>query len=351
MSEDQIRLKNLINKALDILKNRDDRRNLESMLVERAEELLNDRDFWETRTEGLLICARPDVWELFDLPIDTEEYLAVNSRFHLAPMLGLLREAQGYYVLMVAQHQPALLRGDMYDLHPTDIKLPETVEAGLNIDEMNQKSEQQRSAVGSNMNPSGFNGRGGSKNPAEEERQRFWRMLDQIICTKANKKLPLILAGVESEIVEYKDISHYPKILSGSIKGNFISANSHDLFEAAWRIIKDEIIDTEHAAALDNYLRLKGENEGRTGDSFAAITDAADKGRVSTLLVGMNRITSDTVRDNTQPVPVIVFPGTEESTEAIHDTALSVWSQGGAVINMEQSRMPGGAAMAAIFRY
>ena len=348
MTEDQIRLKNLVNKAVDILKNRDDGRDVELAMCDRLEELLADKSFWENQTDCLLICARPGMIETFNVPIDSEEYVAVDTHFHLAPILGLLTEAQEYYVLSIAQHAPALYEGDMYDLYPVkNLELPETLETGLNIDEMNQKSEQQRSTGG---DTGGFNGRGGAKNPADAERQRFWRMIDQLVLNKVNTKLPLILAGVESETVEYRDQSHYPHLLQGTIRGSFSGVNPHDLFAPAWDIIEREVIKPMHKQVLETYARLHGENPARTVDDVAAVIDAAEAGKIDTLLVGMRRYTTDTVQDNNYPVSRLTFPGPDPS-KAIHDLAQQVWAQHGQVINLEDTQMPAGAAMAAILRY
>lgn len=348
MTEDQIRFKNLIHKAVDIITNREDGRDVQKQLCDQLEALLDDKNFWEHQTEGMLVCARPGRTTMFHLPIDTEEYVAVDTHYHLAPVFGLLHDAQDYYVLAVAQHAPAFYKGDMYELHPTKLELPKTVEEGLRIDEMNQKSEQQRSAGG---DTGGFNGRGGAKNPAEEERQRFWRMLDQLILNKANTTHPLILAGVESEISEYREQSHYPHILQSAITGSFSGANPHDLFAATQEVVRTEIVQKDHEQVVEQFQRLAGQNEERVGRTIAAISDGAQDGRIDTLLIAMIRITTDTIRDDKRAVPVITFPEVEESSQALHDIANTVWSAGGQIVSIEQDAMPDRLAVAAIFRY
>ncbi|HVS58798.1 MAG TPA: hypothetical protein VHD60_03620 [Candidatus Saccharimonadales bacterium] len=348
MTEDQIRFKNLIHKAVDIIKNREDGKDVQKQLCDQLEALLDDKNFLEGQTEGMLVCARPGKSTIFHLPIDTEEYVAVDTHYHLAPVFGLLHDAHEYYVLVVAQHEPAFYKGDMYGLHPTKLTLPKTVEEGLQIDEMNQKSEQQRSAGG---DTGGFNGRGGAKNPAEEERQRFWRMIDQLILNKTDAKLPLILAGVESELSEYREQSHYPHVLQDIITGSFRGANLHELFALAQPVIRTEIVQKDHDQIVEQFERLKGENETRVGRTVAAISDGAQEGRVDTLLLAMLRITTDTIKDDTRAVPVITFPEVEESSQALHDIASTVWAAGGHIINIEQDAMPDGLVAAAIFRY
>ncbi|HET9174445.1 MAG TPA: hypothetical protein VFN56_04150 [Candidatus Saccharimonadales bacterium] len=351
MTEDQIRLKNLIHKAVGIIKNRDDGRAVQRDLCDRLEQLLVDRDFWEMQTKGLLICARPGMLRMFRLPFDTEEYVAVADHFHLAPIFGVLEDLQEYYVLAVAQHKPRLFTGTLYELHDSGIALPETLEQGLHIDELNQKSEQQASAVGSSMNTGGYNGRGGAKNPAEDERLRFWRMLDQVILNKANTTAPLILAGIDSETAEYRSISHHPNVLKTTIEGSYGGAQPHEVFAKAEAILRTELLNREHERIIDEYNRAKGQAPQLAAQDVAAIVDAADQGRIDKLLIAGVRVTTDTVRDNSEPVPVITFPA-EPSAQVFHDIAYRVWNTSGTVVDIEADHMPErGALMLATLRY
>lgn len=351
MTEDQIRFKNLIHRAIEILKNRDDGRELIPVLESRLNELQDDREFWEAQTEGLLMCIRPGSFRMFRLPIDTEEYVAVADHFHLAPVFGVLEDMQEYHVLAVAQHMPALYKGDMYDLQASDIRLPENLAAGLNIDELNQKSEQQASAHGQNILPGGYNGRGGAKDPTEEDRMRFWRMIDRAVNNKLEGDLPLILAGIESEVVEYRSISKYPKILNGTIQGSFSGAKPQDLFQPALDIVRKELLNPTHDDVIAEYKRAKGQAPELAAHDMAAIADAAEKGRIDKLLLADIRYTTDTVRDNTDPVPVITFPP-EESAQAVHDIANRVWHTSGQIVDIEAGHMPErGALVLATLRY
>lgn len=351
MTEDQIRFKNLVHKAVEILKNRDDGREVEKALCDRLEHLLENRQFWESQTEGLLICGRPDSFTALRLPIDTEEYVAVTDHFHLAPIFGALNDMREYYVLVVAQHAPALYKGDMFDLYSTDLRLPETVEAGLNLDETNQKSEQQRSAEGASSNAGSFNGRGGARDPRQDDRQRFWRLINQKVHEFADSKLPLVLAGVESDIAEFKAESNYPNILKDHIAGSFSGTKPHDLFDPALTIIRKTVINPAHDEVITEYQRAKGQAPDQAAHDMAAITKASEAGRIDKLLLAGVRYTTDTVRDNSEPVPVLTFPP-EESAQAVHDIAYQVWNASGQVVNIEADHMPEpGALMLATLRY
>jgi hypothetical protein len=347
MNEDQIRCKNLVHKARNILKNRDDGQPLTHALEKCLERLLGGRNFWEHQTEGLLLCVSEQQCLCYHLPIDTEEYVAVDNRFHLAPVLGLLAGLPNYYVLVVAQHEPALFMGDSYDVYDTGISLPATLAEGLNLDEVHHKAEQQRSA----NEGGGYNGRGADKDPAEDDRLRFWRLLDHIVCSKADTSLPLILAGTGSELVEYRKITHYPHILETSEPGSFGGFKPHELFAAASDVLRRECILPAEAATVERYKRAKGQAPDQVVQTMAAIKDAAEAGRVETLLLAAVRSTSDTVRDSGDHLPVLTFPP-EKSAETVETIAYNVWKNGGTIAIISVNAMPeAGASLLAILRY
>lgn len=350
MTEDQIRTKNLFRAAMEKLGDTDVEQNVSERLQQQLNEMLDNVAFWQSLTRGLLICADKQQLQLFYLPIDTEEYVAVADTFHLAQIFGLLEDAEQYYVLALAQHEPMLYEGTLYDLQPSAIELPESLEAALNIDEANQKSEQQRSI---NAAPGmSFNGRGGARSPVEDDRQKFWRMIDNILCAKASVNNPLVLAGTEKDLSEYRAASHYPHILEQAVHGSYGAAQMHELLSQATAIIEHERVDARHKQARSTFNRLQGEQPNQVADELTEITTAAEGGRVDKLLIGAIRKTADTVRDSVEQVSVLTFETSQKMNTALQSAAMAVWKTGGSIISLEQSQMPRrGAYALATLRY
>ncbi len=350
MSEDQIRLKNLIHKAEHKLQKMPSGGKLAKALCAKLDELLDDRTFWENQTEGLLVCANPDFIKLFQLPIDTAEHVTVGKYFHLAPVFSLLSDAQSFYTLVLAQHGPKLYKADLYGMTPSGISLPQSLETALGLDENNQKSEQGRSSGGGDGKSTSFNGRGGARNSADAERSHFFRMIDKQILENADRTVPLLIAGVESEVSEYKELTKYPHILEESLAGNYVDVSEPKLFDHALQAFRKSVVAHEHDAVLDRYERVHGTNPQLVAADDAAVAQAAQSGRVDTLVVGMSRYTTDSVRDNMKPTTVIEFSSDKED-DLINQTAQMVWSSGGRVVNIESERMPLNVRMHAILRY
>lgn len=350
LSENQIRFKNLIHRAALELETADGPKELHKKLCEFQEKTRDDIEFWKERGKGLLIVAAGDRLEMFDLPVDTEEYMAVDDTFHLAPILALIGDDRPFYVLALAQQNPRLLLGDMYGLEEMNIGLPGTIREALGIDEANQKSENQGSATGSSLNTGWFNGRGGARNPQDNDRLKFYHHIDKLLLEKLDRDVPLLLATTDSEAAEFRDISKYPKILEQFIQGNHTESHLQELFDKAWRIVHSELVEPEHEAALEEYERLQGANPGRVARGHTAIMAAAEQGRIDKLLAMMSRQTTDTVQDNMASVFRISFPE-PSSSQLLNKMALAVWSQSGKILSLLPHQMPHGDMMVARLRY
>jgi hypothetical protein len=350
ITENQIRLKNLIHSAVEQLKSRNDTSGLGAELCGFLEKTSDDLAFWRDKSRGLLLAAAPGRMELFDLPIDTEEYAAVDDTFHLAPVLALLGDARQYLVLALAQQNPKLYKGDMYGLTEVNAGLPADLKSALGIDELNQETENQGSATGSSLQTGWFNGRGGAHDLQGADRARFFRLLDDRIRSYTHDGLPMIVAGTDAEIAEYRSLSKYPHLMRGIICGNHTETRSEELFNKASAIVSDELVQPAHAAAREEYERLQGANPSRVSRDEDSISEAAEQGRIDKLLAMMSRHTTDTVQDKVEAVSLISFPE-ENHSRMLNKLALKVWQASGTVVSLLPHEMPSGARMAARMRY
>jgi hypothetical protein len=350
LSENQIRFKNLIHKAVDELHVKNDASKLGQELRDLLESAQNDIDFWKDRTSGMLLCTTPGMVRIFDLPVDTEEYAAVDDTFHLAPVLALLGDAREYYVLALAQQNPKIFKGDMYGLEIMDIGLPTTMREALGIDEPNQQSENQGSATGSSLRTGWFNGRGGARDPQDVDRLRFYHLIDKMLCEKLDRSSPLILAAIDSESAGFCDLSKYPKKLQGTVPGNHTETRTEELFEKVYPIVQKELVQPEHDAAREEYERLSGANPSKVARDHDTIMEAAEQGRIDKLLAAMGRHTTDTVQDKIESVFRISFPEKEKS-RLLNKLAIKVWQMSGKVMSLMPHEMPHDAPMVARLRY
>ena len=348
--EKQTRFRDLMKQAATRVEEKDPSSKLLKEFKQKEAELMADDSFWQDQTQGLLICASEGVWKTFHLPYETEEYVSVNDSYFLAPVLSILSDAQDYYVLTIVQQNPKLFKGDMYGLREADLTLPKDIIAADHIDEKNQKSENQGSAVGSSMNTGWYNGRGGAKNPQENDRMKYFRIIDNAVNKFVHDNTPLILAGIDSEIAEYRGMSKYPNILQTHIGGSHGDARAHQLLAEAQHIIEEEVVRPAHQAAIESYENIHGAFPERSADNKADIVEAAEQGRVGTLLVRITRATTNAVKGTLDAATRITFPDPEMS-ETLNQLAIKVWKMSGKIIGLSNDEMPHGAPMLAQLRY
>jgi hypothetical protein len=337
-NEDEIRLKNLLYKAEDIFNASTDGRNFLPEFIDKIHQMLiTTQPFFEKQTEGLLVCARPGLFNSFRLTIDVEEFISVDDQFHLAPIFGLINDLREYYVLVIAQHRPALYKGDNYGLYATNVELPLSLEAALKIDESGKNNKKQQFSY---RGTRGYNGRGGDKDIEANDKLKYWRLIDQTIMDnhQINKKLPLILAGIENEIFDYRELSKYPNILNIHIEGSYGGVNPHELFAKSWIAMQDSI-SFEHNQLVEEYKELWGSSPGLVSSDLDSILSLASKGRVKKLLLGLMRNTADNIRESNDQLPLISFPSIEVD-RTLNKIARAVMDTGGQIFNIDRKDMP-----------
>ncbi len=355
IQEDKIRLKNLIRAGKEKLEAKGVDADTVRKIGNRLEELYNDDKFWPHTTEGLAVfCSLKDL-HYFQLPMECDERASAGGSYDITPLLAFLSYDQPYYLLALATHQPALYRGDMYGIRPVEIELPESPEVALGIDEMFSNSQTVRAGGGNGPGSpgSGSHGQGDSRQAGTEERLEFFRIVDDKIMTsdKVDDNLPLLIAGSEGEVSEYRVCSRHKHLLSSVLNGNYtrtVGVKPQDLQARAWRIVEDELGRKKRAAAIERFNEMKG--AGRSSANLADIKEAAQAGRVDTLFVGNLTVTRDAVRDDDSPVMKLVFPKVYEA-EGIDVCSRTVYDQGGKVTALLMEEMPEGAPAAALYRY
>lgn len=348
LSEDRRRFKNIRSKVLEILRASPEidiksKRAIEQQLNDLEEDLI----FWENRTFSVAMFISQSTITTVDLPIDSDEYVAVDSQFHITPLLGLVHECVDFNVLVVSKKHPMLFTGNMYGLKVSDVQLPEVA----------SKTDRRKTDETSRAVHVPPKGRGrqeyfGDNFPLvnQDDVLHFFRAIDRVVKKHIPKTCLLVLAGPEQDVSIYRSISSIPNISKGHIESANSATTPHDLSPFAQALVHAEAVQPKREEDVARYNRLANGTERASGE-LAAIQDAADKGRVETLIIKLIRTTTDTIRDNKQPTPKIHFP-VDEQMAVIENVALRTWRNQGMVRLIEDTlTTPPNTALAAIFRY
>lgn len=347
-SEDRRRFKNIKNRVLEIIKAMPEIDLKSAQAVEgRLSELEEDFNFWENRTLSVAIFITLKDTFTVELPIDCDEYVAVDSHFHITPLLGLVNECMEYSVLVISKKRPMLFSGNMYGLKSTDIALPEA--------QSSRGHEQENHADAVHVPPKGKGRQDyfGTNFPlvSREDVLHYFKAIDQVVQKHIPKSCLLVLAGPEPDVSTYRSISNFPQISKGHIESANSATTPHELSPFAWALVQEESIRLQRMAELERFSRLANNGKERASSELAAIQSAADSGRIDTLIIKLIRTTADTVRDNKYATPKLHFP-VDEQMAVIENLAQQTWRNQGKISLIEATSMvPPHSALGAIFRY
>ena len=146
--QDPIRLKNLVGQAVERLKERGTQEEDAETFLMPAIQLTKDEAFWQNQSHGLALFLSSEAVNIYRLPIDFEERVMVDERFHIKPLLPLLSGDGTFYILALSQNEVRLFQGTRNTVEPVDLReeIPTSLAEALRFDE--PETEQQSIATG-----------------------------------------------------------------------------------------------------------------------------------------------------------------------------------------------------------
>ena len=283
IGEDQLRLRRLVDEASSSLEDlgwlrRPDR----DALLLPATELLHDPRHWQPQDEGLAILLAPGRAHRFHLPIAVPERLVVGERFHLHPLVELFAEQPRFLVLALSQRHGRLFTADRWSVEELPVPgMPEGAASTLPERDPTESLQLRRSAAGPS-DAAFFHGHGGVKDGAQDQRQRYLRAVERALRpVLAGRTDPLVIAGVQSLVAEFRALGPYPHI-AGEIPGAPDDIPAAELRDAAWELLRPQV-DEARRSARHRFAQAAG--TGRTVEDPEALAHAAIEGRVEVLFV------------------------------------------------------------------
>ncbi len=331
---EQIALKNLVNQAVNQLREAGIAKRETAALEEQLTHLGSDAGFWRYQARTLAIFATPGSLVTFRLPNRLVEMVAVADRFHLKPLLRSITFPQVALVLALAQNSVRLLEV-LPDGGPSEVQLadlPDDIRDAVRIVHVDDRSP--RGKTQSSM--------------AEKAHLRaYCRSIDQAIRpVLAGRDVPLILAAAEPLESIYRSVNSYPHLASTRIQGNAEKTSDGELADKARRIL-DELYEKQLGDLHD--LFDERHSEGRVSFDVANSARDATFGMVDTLIVDIDSVvpgfvTEDGEVEFTEDDDGIAYGVVDEITRR-------VWINRGTVMAVRRDAVPGGGDLAAILRY
>jgi hypothetical protein len=219
--QDPVRLKNLLAEAEVKLLANGLRRPKVQELMQPAEELLWNREFWQHQSDGLAIFLTSDFFVTYRLPSVFQELLVINKSFHTKPLYPLLNRVGKFYLLSISLNQIRLFQGTADTIGEIGLPFATSMDQALWMDNPERYLNYHSGSISMNE------GKGGSgifhgHDPEDDEKEnirRFFQSVDQgLRDLLEDKGVPMILAGAEPILPIFRETCTYQNILEDGLR-------------------------------------------------------------------------------------------------------------------------------------
>ncbi|MGZ9235639.1 MAG: baeRF3 domain-containing protein, partial [Anaerolineales bacterium] len=347
--QDPIRFKNLLAEAETKLLATGLRRPEVQKLMQPAEELLWNKDFWQHQEDGLAIFLTNDFHKVYRLPVEFEELLMTGTSFQIKPLLPCLGRGIQFYVLAVSLNHVRLFEGNADTMSELTINFPTSMDDALWMDdpEKHLNMHSGSSSMGEGRGGAGvFHGH----DPADEDKKnirRFFQSVNQGLNDLLEEKtIPMVLAGVDYLLPIYREASSYSNLLEDVIPGNQEREDLKQLHEKAWKFVKP-IFEESQKKAFEKYEQLHGQGSDLATSDLKAVVKAATFGQIEILFVPLG--SQKWGRYDTEKNKVLLAKEQGPENEDLFDFAASqTILNSGQVYAVPPEQMPGKEEIAAI---
>jgi hypothetical protein len=283
-------------------------------ILQPAEQLLEDDEFWRHQRRGLALFLAPDTHSCCLLPYDPGSVVHVHTSFILMPLVPMLMQGESYFLLVLSKHAAQLYQGRKFELERIDIPdMPRGMEDG-------------------------------EKPGILQYFQEVDRTLRTAIPGTSNQ--PLLLAGVEYLLPLYREVNTYPHLIAEELHGNFEHMAQNDLFELAQKKMAPWFAE-ERRKAFQN----RADHGGAPVTTFLQdVIHAAYEGRIAQLFVARGPLVWG--HYTAKPEAPVLHKEEEPGDDCLTNQAVvQTILHGGEAYMVDPEKMPAGGEMAAVLRY
>ncbi len=352
--EDRIRYKNLLREAEDRLVAGGLRQPEARELLAKAAEHGEDGLFWEHQLGGLAVFASARLFRHYLVEIPLEPLVIVNKRFHIKPLFPLLTGDSEFYVLALSKRMVKLFKASRFRISERELpNAPKNLRDALKYDDIDQNYRfYQGSAVPQRTSTGGryaqYYGQAVGEENTKAQLFEYFRQIDTALTELiSSDNDPLVLAGVEYLFPIYRERNTYPYLQERGVPGNPETVDPNELRRRAWEIVAPQF-EAKRRQAVDHYNELA--KTARASNEVGEVVAAAIEGRVETLFVPTDFEVWGELDESNNEVKI---HGERQATDQdlLDLAATQTILHGGEMYGVKMSEVPGGATLAAIFRY
>lgn len=320
-------------------------------LLEPLNALINDTDFWNNQSDGLVAFRNREQFEYFSLPVHFQEFVFVSDHYYLKPLVPYLNDDGKYYLLALTLSGVKFYEGFPHHINEVvlDDLLPEKLQDVVGYDYKDKNLQIRSGQTSSNEGEGMYHGHGKGSEEEKTEILKFFRAInDGLMQFIKNRKRPLVLAAVDYLVPLYKEVNDYQNLHDHFIAGNPEHEDPVLLHEKARDLLGD-YFDKDRKQALSAFEQAL--SNGRASFKEEEVIAAAYNKRVDTLFIRNNEeLWGIFDVEKNAVIPREVQP--EFKTCLLNFAAIHTILNNGKVYLLEADQMPEpNSRTNAIFRY
>lgn len=344
--QDLIRLKNLVNEARATARSMADSATMVDKMLRPFRDLRCNEAFWRYRSDALACFCGREFFRAYRVPIKLDEELYVNDRFHIRPLLRLLRSDARLYILTLTQEAARLYESTRYSMR--EIDLPELSPLELSDDEQSLQYRSHHAPTqgkGAAQEPL-YHGHGGPADRSKQDSLKFFHRVDRAVSRKLRgQQAPLVLACVGYLASLYESANSYKHLIKGKVPGSPDRWSEDELREHGWSLVEPHFRQSQEQAWQQFQ---QAASSGRASHELRSVVLAAEQGRIDTLFLARREERWGHIDPQLQAVHPVDNQG--EGDELLDFAAMKTLSHGGEVFLFDSLPNTESPA-AATFRY
>ncbi len=314
--------------------------------------LSKNSELWNHTLDGLVVLSTIELFKVISLPVSVDELVVVADSFHTKPLRQYMQSGDRYHVLNLSLRDIRLFEGNRRSLAEVKLlpEIPKTITEALGV-ELTEKHSTVASYGGVGGESSEMHhGHGGKKDEVGKDAEKFFRLIASAIYENYSKPtgFPLILSALPEHHNLFHKVSKNPFLLPNDISVNPESISLDKLTKMAWEVMEPYYL-LNLKSMTDKFEQAKANALG--SDNIEEVVEAAEAGRVETLLIEADRIIAKRLRnkstgtfkqaDSTQPI----------LDDLLDDIGELVTRMGGQVMMIPAEMMSAKTGLAAVYRY
>jgi len=353
--QDPIRLSNSLKEVERQLTDAGWRESDVAALVSEAAKRDKDDLFWRFQDEGLAVFIEDGATQWLKLSAQVPEVTVVAARYHIRPLIPILRDKGIFHVLTATEAGARLYNASESQIHEVQL---EGVPAGL--EELRQRtgfdadvgfhSRDRGQQVGGSAAPKyaalGDSGKDYQKTLLDQFTLQLAKAVDAHL---AASEAPLVLAALPQTLGLLSAHLDYPHVAEEKLSIDPGHLSEADLHKRAWTVA-EPILTRDRKVLRD---RLRNAVEGAQPDyatHLGSIIRATDEGRVDTVFVSPGEPVWG-IYDPSHRVARIDRTPNADNEDLLNLVALRTLAQGGDVRRLPDDLRETVGPVAALYRY